>query len=160
MSTLISMNTKRASSASLFLEDEYFFDLCDELNQELLPQFQSVEVLLIDDDVEHLSLFETILKGNNYNVITATSVEEAFTKIQFFPISIIICDVKMPSKDGFDFLYQLRSNSELSYLPTIMLTGTDTDHILEKALLSTGADLFCSKKTPNLLLSQIEFLLK
>ena len=72
---------------------------------------------------------------------------------------MILLDIKLPGKDGFEILKEIKSNDKFSKIPIIMVTGDTTVHI-DKAF-SAGADdcVFKSVNTAELM-SSIQRLIK
>jgi two-component system response regulator HydG/two-component system response regulator AtoC len=82
------------------------------------------QILIVDDDPGFRSLLETILKGEGYNVQTASSVSEAIragTEKQF---SLVLTDLKLPDGDGLTILRRWRESGLLT--PFIVITGYGT----------------------------------
>jgi len=98
-------------------------------------------VLLIDDDLDMLSLIEEYLKGMDYAVDTAPSVKAALECILIDRPDCIVMDVMMPETDGFDGISDIKAVTDA---PVLFLTGKadETDRIKG---LSLGADDYIVK---------------
>lgn len=84
------------------------------------------KILVADDDPTILALLATAL-GKNYRITVATDGEEAIKKaLEEWP-DLIITDVVMPKKNGFEVCSTIRFNSQLCDVPIIMLTGLGRD---------------------------------
>ncbi|MBL7071720.1 MAG: response regulator [Candidatus Omnitrophica bacterium] len=83
------------------------------------------KILLIDDEKEFLDFMIKGLKPADYDVITAEDGSEGVRKAMNDNPDMIICDVKMPKKDGFEVLREIRANASFSRVPFIMLTAVD-----------------------------------
>lgn len=72
---------------------------------------KELNVLLVDDDEEFLSEFESILKFFFKNVITSCCPVEAIGKLKNDPqnVDLIITDIRMPKMNGIDFCREVRS---------------------------------------------------
>lgn len=88
--------------------------------QALFPIVQQRTILVVDDNEDVLSLFERILTGHCYRVITVQSAQEAFElAVQEQPNAITL-DLMMPEQDGWDVLQALKNSSETQHIPVII----------------------------------------
>jgi len=81
----------------------------------------SSKIYIVDDDIEILTLLTKWLVEADFNVITATSGEEAISKISGSPPSLVITDLFMKGMSGLDLLSGIHSMNPL--LPVIILSG-------------------------------------
>lgn len=105
------------------------------------PQKSKFSLLLVDDEERILSFLDIKLKLSGYSVTTAANGIIALEQIQEQEFDLIVLDVMMPEKDGFETLKELRS---FSSIPVIMLSarGDDLDRIKGFQL---GADDYIPK---------------
>ena len=81
-------------------------------------------ILIAEDDRNLQRLMEAVLKRNGYEVLSAKDGEEALEIIEVNHIDLLICDIMMPKKDGYELTQELRdSNFEL---PILMITARET----------------------------------
>jgi two-component system response regulator CpxR len=116
-------------------------------------------VLLVDDDVEFLSLLVKYLSTKDFDIDTANDGAEALQKIRSgdSQYDVIVLDVMLPMLDGFGVLQRLR---ESSTTPVIMLTarGDESDRIDG---LDMGADDYLAKPcNPRELVARIRAILR
>jgi len=78
-------------------------------------------IMIVDDEEDILSLMTRVFKNEGYNILTATSGEEALEKLETHSANLIICDQSMPSMDGLSLLKNVKLNHP--DIITIMLTG-------------------------------------
>lgn len=79
------------------------------------------KILLVDDEVDFLTLMGSIIRGWGYDLIEVSTGKEAVNIVMDKKIDIIILDYKMPEMDGIATLREIRKiNKEI---PVIMLTG-------------------------------------
>ena len=101
------------------------------------------QVLLVDDDSD---LLESVKKGLtlqcNYGFDLAFSAEAASEKMIKKEYVAIVCDIQMPSVDGFEFLKSLRDSG--NRIPFIVFTVTDNKETAMKAY-RLGANGFVGK---------------
>ena len=102
-----------------------------------------LHILHVDDDASMLEISKNILElDNNFQVDTASSVDEAFQKLQTHPYDAIISDYQMPQKDGLQFLKELRDQN--NQIPFILFTGKGREEVAIKAL-NLGANYYLNK---------------
>lgn len=104
----------------------------------------SARVLVVDDILPNVKLLEAKLSSEYYDVLTATSGEEALVKIQNDSPDIILLDVMMPGMDGFEVCRRIKSNPAVAHIPVVMVTAL-TDSADKVRGLQAGADDFLSK---------------
>ena len=110
-------------------------------------------ILLVDDEERILNFLKTKLKLLSYEVILASNGNEALEQVQGQEPDLLVLDVMMPKKNGFETLKELRT---FSTVPVIMLSarGDDFDRIKGLAL---GADDYMAKPfNPDELVARIE----
>lgn len=103
------------------------------------------EKILVVDDEEHIAeLISYNLSSNGYKVITANNgIDAVKVAIEEKP-SLILLDLMIPGKDGYDVCKEVRSNNEIRNTPIIMLTAKSEE--LDKILgLELGADDYITK---------------
>ena len=102
-----------------------------------------VRVLHVDDDLGFLEISKQILLiENDFEVDFASSVDEAFKRIEKQNYDAIVSDYEMPSRNGLDFLKELREKQ--NGIPFILFTGKGREEVVVKAL-NLGADRYLSK---------------
>jgi DNA-binding response OmpR family regulator len=110
-------------------------------------------ILLVDDEERILNFLKTKLKMLSYDVILASNGVEALDQVREQEPDLLVLDVMMPKKDGFETLKELRT---FSPVPVIMLSarGDDSDRIKG---LELGADDYIAKPfNPDELIARIE----
>jgi two-component system, OmpR family, phosphate regulon response regulator OmpR len=115
------------------------------------------KILIIDDDQKLQSLLREYFMEFNYTVFSIYDGNDAVKNIIEFEPDIIILDIMMPGKDGFEVLGDIRKKYSI---PVIMLTarGEETDKIVG---LEMGSDDYLSKPfNPRELLARIKAILR
>ena len=90
--------------------------------------YNSQKILLLDDNRDLLQIVQIILKGQGYETILASSVEEAELKIKIHKPVLILMDVCLSEEDGYTFCSQLKNNPDTSDIRVIMMSGEDCNH--------------------------------
>lgn len=101
-------------------------------------------LLLVDDEADHAHALETYLLRQGYKTAVAYSGEEALKRIRENPPDLLILDLNMPGMGGMELTMQLRQDSQMSYLPVIVVTGHDEERKRLQSMLS-GADDYLPK---------------
>jgi two-component system alkaline phosphatase synthesis response regulator PhoP len=106
----------------------------------------STKIFLAEDDPLMSRMYERAFKATGYELELASDGEEAVSKLEKIEVipTIILLDVMMPKKNGFDVLRQVKSNDKLKHVPVIMLTNLAGDADATKAL-ELGAVLYLVK---------------
>lgn len=78
-------------------------------------------ILVVDDELNIRQMLKSILEKNNYSVDLAEDGKIAFEKVKNNIYDIVLCDIRMPEIDGFQFLRLLRENS--INITVIMMTA-------------------------------------
>ena len=79
-----------------------------------------IHILVVDDDDGIRNLLKDYLFNNNYIVSTAENGDQAKKKLEYFKFDIIILDVMMPGKDGYELTKEIKKNINV---PIILLTA-------------------------------------
>ena len=79
-----------------------------------------IHILVVDDDDGIRNLLKDYLFNNNYIVSTAENGDQAKKKLEYFQFDIIILDVMMPGKDGYELTKEIKKNIDV---PIILLTA-------------------------------------
>ncbi|HEB69179.1 MAG TPA: response regulator transcription factor [Desulfobulbus sp.] len=101
-----------------------------------------MRILIVDDEPELVEQIRLALAGQKYIVDTALDGEKAMDRIYVAPYDLILLDIMLPKKDGFEVLQQLRNEKKST--PVLMLTarGNLEDRIKG---LDLGADDYLAK---------------
>ena len=84
-----------------------------------------MKVLIIDDDVDSLAIAKLRLKKDGYIIYSAENGAEGLEKTRAENPDLILLDVQMPGKSGYEVCEELKSDSELCNIPVIFLSAAD-----------------------------------
>lgn len=101
-------------------------------------------ILIIDDSNTNLVLLDAVLSDENYHIHTATGAAEAYKLLHNHKIDLILLDIQMPKISGFDFLKEIKSESEYNKIPVIVISAGGEAYNITKAM-KLGAELFLEK---------------
>jgi CheY-like chemotaxis protein len=101
-----------------------------------IPDLKGVQVLIVDDDADSLTLVREILEAAGAQVVTVGSGAAALETLQQLNADILLGDLGMPGMDGFELVAQLRksASSRLRSLPAAALTAYARSEDRAKAL--------------------------
>ena len=116
-------------------------------------------LLLVEDDPAIALMYETKLKGAGYDVMVkrdGPSAWDYLTTSEALP-DLVLLDVVLPKKDGFEILTDLRKDKKLSHLKVILLTNLGQQADIEMGN-KLGADDYVIKAhiTPQELIAKVE----
>jgi two-component system, OmpR family, alkaline phosphatase synthesis response regulator PhoP len=101
-------------------------------------------ILVADDDPQILRLVESYLHNDGYAVSRATDGDQALHMLRQDRPDLIVLDVMMPRRDGFELLRLIREDERLASTPILMLTARVADEDRLRGL-NGGADDYLSK---------------
>ncbi len=105
-------------------------------------------VLLIEDEPNIIEAIGFILARDGWQVATHSEGTEAIEAIRRETPDVVILDVMLPGRSGFDILSEMRADSGLAHLPVLMLTAKGQVKEREAAERA-GADRFMTKPFSN-----------
>ncbi|HUG35895.1 MAG TPA: response regulator, partial [Candidatus Limnocylindrales bacterium] len=111
-----------------------------------MQEIESARVLIVDDEPANVRLIERILRGYGFHhLVSTTDPTEVLTLFAKEKPDLILLDLWMPQKDGFQVLEDLIPwIPEDTYLPILVLTG-DTSSDVKSRALAGGAKDFLTK---------------
>lgn len=91
------------------------------------------KILIIEDDVFLQNLEANKLKKDNYEIIIASTGDEALEKIGEPDIDLILLDLILPGVDGFDILKKIKETESLKKIPVIVFSNLSEETDIERA---------------------------
>ncbi len=104
----------------------------------------AMTVLIVDDDENIGISLRYLMEGQGYEVSVARDGEEALSIVERAPPDLILLDVNMPKRDGYDVCQILRGNPAWRGIKVIMLSAKGRDIDVEKGM-ALGADAYMTK---------------
>jgi DNA-binding response OmpR family regulator len=115
------------------------------------------KVLIIDDDRKHSELLQAYFKRFGISLVCAYEAQEGFRKLTREDPDLLLLDVMLPGKDGFEICREVRKTSSI---PIIMLTARG-DVIDRVSGLELGADDYIAKPfEPRELVARVQAILR
>lgn len=106
------------------------------------------KVLLIEDEPNIIEAISFILSRDGWEVSTHSNGHDAVAVVTENTPNLLILDVMLPGKSGFDILRELRETKEAAHLPVLMLTARGQTKDREKAERA-GVSRFMTKPFSN-----------
>jgi DNA-binding response OmpR family regulator len=107
------------------------------------------KILLAEDDEFLSRALEDKLNKDGFQPVIALDGEKALDILKSEPIDLILLDLMMPVKNGFDVLSEINSDEKLSKIPVIVSSNLGQESDIQKAK-DLGADDFLIKVNSNL----------
>ncbi len=101
-------------------------------------------VLVVDDEPNIVLSLEFLMEREGYNVTTAADGDAALKAVAAKVPDLILLDINMPKRNGFDVCQTLRADPNYKDVKIIMLTAKGRDVDQEKGL-ALGADDYVTK---------------
>ncbi len=93
-----------------------------------------IDVLLIEDDPDTLEMYRTKLELDGYRVHVALDGVEGVDRAKELLPDIVFLDVRLPRKDGFEVLQELRRYGPTAETPVIMLSNLGEKDLVDRGL--------------------------
>ena len=104
----------------------------------------SQKILIADYEPNILISLEFLMKREGYEVVVARDGQEAIDAIERERPALVLLDVMMPIKTGFDVCHEVRASETLRDTPILMLTAKGRDTDVAKGL-ALGANAYMTK---------------
>jgi CheY-like chemotaxis protein len=90
-----------------------------------LPSLEGLRVLIVDDEPDALEFLRFVLQRSRAEVAAASSTDEALSELESFRPHVIVSDIGMPERDGYDLVRKLRKlpPERGGKLPAVALTA-------------------------------------
>ncbi len=98
-------------------------------------------ILLADDSLTIQKVVELTFADTEYEVVAVSSGDELLRRLPGSSADVIICDVIMPGRDGYDVCQEIKSNPDYLHLPVILLTGTFEPFDRDRALAAGCSEI-------------------
>ena len=85
----------------------------------------TARVLVVDDILANIRLLQARLEAEYFEVVTASSGQEALDICERERVDVVLLDVMMPGMDGFEVCRRLKSSPSTLHIPVVMVTALD-----------------------------------
>ncbi|HET9364910.1 MAG TPA: response regulator [Candidatus Angelobacter sp.] len=117
-------------------------------------------VYFIDDSATMREVIKIAFRRENINVVACHDANAALTEIETARPDIVITDVIMPEKDGYDVCQHIKSHPALAKTPVILMSGVVNRAVAEKAFAVKADELLRKPFQPQDLIARVKHLLK
>ncbi|TET27101.1 response regulator [Candidatus Aerophobetes bacterium] len=123
------------------------------------------KILLVDDDPDFVEGARMVLEKGDFEVVTASSGKECLKRIKEERPDLILLDIMMPQKSGFEVCKELKSNIEYNKIPVVMLTAlksklSRTSYSIAEGLELEAEDYLEKPIDPKVLVSRLREILE
>ncbi|MGH9551721.1 MAG: response regulator, partial [Terriglobales bacterium] len=101
-------------------------------------------ILVVDDNRDIMGLMQELLATHGYDVVAVPDAFQAEVEILRHPPDLILSDVVMPGKSGYELCRELKENPATRLIPFVLITGL-TDRQDRVLGIESGADDFLHK---------------
>ncbi|MCP8617887.1 two-component system response regulator [Salirhabdus salicampi] len=117
-----------------------------------MQRSDKINILMVDDRPENLLALEAVLSSPEYNLVRATSGEEALKFLLKDDYAVILLDVQMPGLNGFETAQVIKSRQKTQHIPIIFLTAInkEPEHVSKGYLIGAIDYLFKPFEPDNL----------
>ncbi|HEY5028286.1 MAG TPA: response regulator [Candidatus Angelobacter sp.] len=117
-------------------------------------------VYFIDDSATMREVIKIAFRRENINVVACHDAATALAEIEVAKPDIVITDVIMPDKDGYDVCQHIKSHPDLAKTPVILMSGVVNRAVAEKAFAVKADELLRKPFQPQDLIARVKHLLK
>jgi DNA-binding response OmpR family regulator len=117
------------------------------------------KILIVDDDAFIRRPLEYILREEGFSPATAVDGDDCLKKVAEDRPDLIILDVMMPGRDGFEVCRVLKDDPQYADIPIILLSARGRENDTEKGLSLGAAEFMTKPYSPSDLISRLRELL-
>ena len=117
-------------------------------------------IYFIDDSATMREVIKIAFRRENINVVACHDAALALAEIEKTRPDIVITDVIMPDKDGYDVCQYIKSHPELAKIPVVLMSGVVNRAVAEKAFAVRADELLRKPFQPQDLIARVKHLLK
>jgi CheY-like chemotaxis protein len=99
------------------------------------------KVLVVDDSLSVRKVVERALVAKQLEVVSAASGNEAIAQIEREQPDLVVCDVVMPDRDGYDICRFVKGHPRLGRVPVLLISGIVNSSVLEQAAEAKSDDV-------------------
>lgn len=110
----------------------------------LVKNMEKKKILIVEDDMVLQKTLGEFLVSEGFETIVASDGEEAIEVLNKEVPDLILLDIILPKKDGYEVVKEVRANERMNNIPIILLTNLGSAQDVEKAL-ELGATTYLVK---------------
>lgn len=101
-------------------------------------------VLIIEDEADIQNFVSRVLELEGYHVLKASDGKRGMEIVRESTVALVLLDLRIPGRDGWSVLREIRHDTELSKIPVIVITAV-ADALQRRRTLHMGANLYLTK---------------
>jgi CheY-like chemotaxis protein/predicted regulator of Ras-like GTPase activity (Roadblock/LC7/MglB family) len=117
------------------------------------------KVLVVDDSLSVRKVVERALLGRHIEVVCAATGSEALERIERDEPDVVVCDVVMPDRDGYEICDFVKRHPRLAGTPVLLMSGIVNDEVRQRAAQVQSADVLSKPFAADDLLRKLDSLL-
>ena len=117
------------------------------------------KVLVVDDSLSVRKVVERALLGRQIEVVCAATGSEALERLEREAPDVVVCDVVMPDRDGYEICEYVKRHPRLGRTPVLLMSGIVNDEVRERAARVQSADVLSKPFAADDLLRKLDALL-
>jgi CheY-like chemotaxis protein/predicted regulator of Ras-like GTPase activity (Roadblock/LC7/MglB family) len=117
------------------------------------------KVLVVDDSLSVRKVVERALLGRHIEVVCAATGNEALERIERDEPDVVVCDVVMPDRDGYEICEFVKRHPRLAGTPVLLMSGIVNDEVRQRAAQVQSADVLSKPFAADDLLRKLDSLL-
>ncbi len=126
-----------------------------------MPKKTLPKILIVEDDTFLIGMYATKLELEGYSALLASDGEKALVLAKKHKPALILLDILLPKKNGFEVLEELKKDKENKHIPVILLTNLSQRDDVKKGLSLGAVDyLIKAHFMPNEVVAKIKKHLK
>jgi len=118
-----------------------------------------MKVLVVDDSLSVRKVVERALAGRQIDVVCAASGSEALERLERDTPDIVVCDVVMPDRDGYEICEFIKRHPRLAQTPVLLMSGIVNDEVRERAARAQSAGILAKPFAADDLMRHLDNLL-
>jgi len=117
-------------------------------------------ILIVDDDQFMRVIFKDTLENGGFRTAEAYDGAEALAKFVELQPDLVLLDLIMPLRDGFEACRDIRALVQGRHTPVLMVTGVDEGELIHRAFEAGATDFVAKTSSPDLLVYRVRCLLR
>lgn len=115
------------------------------------------EILIIEDDEDTRELLRFLLERESFRVLQVIDGEQASRRIrEYKPPDLVLLDIMMPYRDGFELLGEIRANRLWQNVPVLIITARDNEEHITRGVEAGVSDYITKPFKPADLIARIK----
>jgi DNA-binding NtrC family response regulator len=118
-----------------------------------IARLNAMKIVVVDDEKIVLDSCERVLTSEGFEVLLATSVDDALKILETQIPAVLLIDVKMPGRDGMSLMEEIKKT--LPDLPIVVMSGYPTNETISESVKKGAACFIAKPFTPDELIETI-----